>query len=168
MLGTRVFDPLNVESAIREAAGLGLLDAETTMRPVKETHQSEAVLQAAGERLAPGCTVAIEGYEIHMGETVVGPGASPFAVIVRRSDRDLEVSDGAVSPDGRVFGTYLHGIFDNDTFRRAFLNRLREQKGMEPMVDTCPRVDPFDLLSAHLETYLDMERLLAICGIKDM
>jgi hypothetical protein len=36
---------------------------------------------------------------------------------------------------------------------------------MEPMVDTCPRVDPFDLLSAHLETYLDMERLLAICGL---
>lgn len=165
MLGTRVFDPLNVESAIREAAGLGLLDAETTMRPVKETHQSEAVLQAAGERLAPGCTVAIEGYEIHMGETVVGPGASPFAVIVRRSDRDIEVCDGAVSPDGRVFGTYLHGIFDNDTFRRPFLNRLREQKGMEPMVDTCPRADPFDLLSAHLETYLDMERLFAICGL---
>jgi adenosylcobyric acid synthase len=134
------------------------------MRPVKETHQAEAVLQAAGERLAPGCAVALEGYEIHMGETVVGPGSSPFAVIFRCSDRNREVLDGAVSPDGRVFGTYLHGIFDNDTFRRAFLNRLREQKGLEPVMASCPREDPFNLLAAHLETHIDMERLFTICG----
>ncbi len=165
MLGKQVHDPLTVESHIREAMGLGLLDVETTMSPVKETHQAEAVLQAAGERLAPGCAVALEGYEIHMGETVVGPGSSPFAVIVRRSGRDLEVLDGAVSPDGRVFGTYLHGIFDNDTFRRSFLNRIRAGKGLEPILDRTPREEPFDLLAAHLERNLDMERLLAICGL---
>jgi adenosylcobyric acid synthase len=165
MLGKRVLDPLTVESRISEAEGLGLLDVETVMRPEKETHQAEAVLQAAGERLAPGCAVALEGYEIHMGETVVGPGSSPFAVIVRRSGRDLELLDGAVSPDGRVFGTYLHGIFDNDTFRRAFLNRIRAGKGLEPILDRTPRTEPFDLLAAHLEKHLDMERLLAICGM---
>ena len=165
MLGNRVLDPHTIESSIREAVGLGLLDAETTMRPEKETHQAEAMLQAAGERLAPGCAVALEGYEIHMGETVVGPGSLPFAVIVRRSGRDLEVLDGAVSPDGRVFGTYLHGVFDNDTFRRAFLNRIRAGKGLEPILDRTPHEEPFDLLAAHLEKYLDMERLFRICGI---
>jgi adenosylcobyric acid synthase len=165
MLGKRVLDPHNVESHIRVAEGLGLLDAETSMRPEKETHQAEAVLQAAGERLAPGCAVALEGYEIHMGETVVGPGSSPFAVIVRRSGREVEVPDGAVSPDGRVFGTYLHGIFDNDTFRRAFLNRIRAGKGLEPLPVASPREEPYDLLAAHLEKHLDMARLFRICGI---
>jgi adenosylcobyric acid synthase len=123
------------------------------------------VLQAAGERLAPGCAVALEGYEIHMGETLVGPGSSPFAVIERRSGRQLELLDGAVSPDGRVFGTYLHGIFDNDSFRRAFLNRIRTGKGLEPILDGTPQEEPYDLLAAHLEKHLDMARLFDICGI---
>lgn len=165
MLGKRVLDPFNVESHIHEAEGLGLLDAETTMRPVKETHQAEAQLLAAGERLAPGSPDLLYGYEIHMGETVVGPGALPFAAISRRSGLAVDVRDGAVSSDGRVFGTYLHGIFDNDDFRRAFLNRIREGKGLAPILDAAPQEEPFDLLAAHLEKHLDMERLLAICGI---
>ena len=165
MLGRRVLDPFNVESHIHEAEGLGLLDAETTMRPAKETHQAEALLLASGELLAPGCPDLLYGYEIHMGETVVGQGALPFAAISRRSGRDVDVSDGAVSPDGRVFGTYLHGIFDNDGFRRAFLNRIRGEKGLAPILDAAPQEEPFDLLAAHLERHLDMERLLAICGI---
>ena len=166
MLGKLVLDPFNVESHIHEAEGLGLLDAETTMRPVKETHQAEALL-LAGERLAPGCPDRLFGYEIHMGETVVGRGALPFAAISRRSGLAVEVSDGAVSPDGRVFGTYLHGIFENDGFRRAFLNRIREGKGLAPILNAVPQEEPFDLLAAHLERHLDMERLLAICGMTE-
>jgi adenosylcobyric acid synthase len=165
MLGRRVLDPGGVESDIREAMGLGLLDVETTMRPVKDTHQADALLLAAGERLAPGSARQLYGYEIHMGETAVGPGAEPFATIIRRSGGEVEVPDGAVSPNGRVFGTYLHGIFDNDAFRRAFLNRIREGKALEPILDSTPREEPFDLLAAHLEKHLDMERVLAICGL---
>jgi adenosylcobyric acid synthase len=165
MLGQRVLDPFNQESRIRKAEGLGLLDVETVMLMVKETHQAEARLLPAGERAVPGCREKLICYEIHMGETVIGPQARPFATITRRSGKEMKISDGAVSPDGRVFGTYLHGIFDNDGFRTAFLNRLRVEKGLRTKVAVPAQADPFDLLAEHLERHLDMEKLLAICGL---
>jgi adenosylcobyric acid synthase len=165
MLGKRVLDPSGMESPIREAEGLGLLDAETTMLANKETHQVEASLSPAGTGVAPGYGATLSGYEIHMGETLVGPGSLPFATVTRRSGRAVEIADGAVSLDGRVFGTYLHGIFDNDAFRTAFLNRIRRKKGLDEKVSAASTDDPFDLLAEHLERHLDMERLLAICGL---
>jgi len=165
MLGRKVLDPFTVESPIREAEGLGLLDAETALLLHKETHQAEAILRPAGLLAAPGCAGALSGYEIHMGETSIGKGARPFATIVSRSGAEAAIADGAVSPDGRVFGTYLHGIFDNDCFRRAFLNRLRREKGIGEQDAAVAGADPFGLLADHLERHLDMPRLLAICGI---
>jgi adenosylcobyric acid synthase len=167
MLGKRVLDPLAIESDIREAEGIGLLDVETTMLRDKETHQALARLWPASAPVAPGCQGELAGYEIHMGETVLGPGARPFATITRRSGREVEILDGAVSADGRVFGTYLHGIFDNAEFRTALLNRVRRDKGLKQQAKVVPLKDPFDLLASHLERHLDMARLLSICGIAD-
>jgi adenosylcobyric acid synthase len=165
MLGKRVCDPFHMESHIREAEGLGLLDVETTMLKRKETHQVQARLLLAGTRVAPGCSSVIGGYEIHMGETELGRDARPFATIVRRSGTAVKIKDGAVSPDGRVFGTYMHGLFDNDRFRAALLNRLRRSKGMQEVSGTWQRDEPLDRLADHLEKHLDMPRLLAICGL---
>ncbi len=165
MLGKRVSDPHAVESGIREAEGLGLLDVVTVMLEKKTTHQARAELLPAGYQVAPRCRGDLEGYEIHMGETILGPGVRPFARATERSGRAVEVLDGAVSGDGRVFGTYLHGIFDNAGFRSAFLNKLRRAKGIDERPAAELRDDPFDLLAKHLETYLDMERLLVLCGL---
>ncbi|RII25365.1 MAG: cobyric acid synthase CobQ [Geobacter sp.] len=166
MLGKHILDPIGMESPIVEADGLGLLDAITTMLPEKETHQVEAQLLQGGGVVAPKCrSTELSGYEIHMGETLVGDGSRSFAFISSRSGNPVKVRDGAVSPDGRVFGTYLHGIFDNDPFRTAYLNRIRKEKGLLLPVTTGALEDPFDLLAAHLEKHLDMERLLAICGL---
>ncbi|NJD91371.1 MAG: cobyric acid synthase CobQ, partial [Geobacter sp.] len=99
-----------------------------------------------------------------MGETILGGTVQPFAHIVSRSGEDVEVLDGAVTRDGRVFGSYLHGLFNNDSFRSAFLNRIRRKKGL-PEREAAIEVDPFDQLAAHLEQHLDMGRLLQICGI---
>ncbi|QSV47204.1 cobyric acid synthase [Geobacter benzoatilyticus] len=165
MLGKRVSDPHAVESGIREAEGLGLLDVVTVMLEKKTTHQALAELLPAGYQVAPRCRGDLEGYEIHMGETILGPGVRPFARATERSGRPVEVLDGAVSCDGRVFGTYIHGIFDNAGFRSAFLNKLRRAKGLEERPAAELRDDPFDLLAKHLETYLDMERLLTLCGL---
>jgi len=106
----------------------------------------------------------LSGYEIHMGETMLGPLVQPFARIISRSGEEVEVQDGAVTRDGRIFGTYLHDIFQNPGFRAAFLNRLRRQKGLPERAAAEPD-DPFDKLAAHLEQHLDMKQLLAICGI---
>src|SRR5262249_43613421 len=110
MLGCRVSDPDGVEAALeREAEGLGLLDVVTVMLSHKETHQVEAELLPAGLQAAPRSARALQGYEIHMGETILGPGVQPFARITSRSGQEVEVLDGAVTRDGRIFGTYLHG-----------------------------------------------------------
>jgi adenosylcobyric acid synthase len=164
MLGNLVLDPHRVEGDLTEAAGLGLLDVETTMFEEKETHQVEAHLLPAAIELMPGCEAAISGYEIHMGQTVLGAGARPFAAIAERSLRAAGIDDGAVSKDGRVFGTYLHGIFDNHGFRTAFLNRLRRGKGVPEQAEVTPLSDPFDLLATHMEKHLDMARIFEICG----
>ena len=165
MLGRKVLDPLKVESHLEEIDGLGLLDARTTMLRRKETHQVTAQLQVAGTEVAPGCSGELSGYEIHMGETLLGSDARPFAAVIRRSGEDTYISDGAVSADGRVFGTYLHGIFDNASFRTTFLNRIRRQKGLPEGGAATDPDDPFDLLADHLERHLDMRRLLDICGM---
>lgn len=165
MLGNRVLDPDGLESDRSEAAGLGLLDVETVLLPVKETHQAQARLLRAAALAAPGCEGTVTGYEIHLGETTLGPRARPFAQLLRRSGREVAIPDGAVSPDGRVFGSYLHGIFDNSGFRTAFLNRLRRDKGLPTVAADSRSEDPFDQLAEHLERHLDMERLLRICGL---
>lgn len=164
MLGNLVLDPDHVESGVVEAQGLELLDVVTTMLKEKQTHQVEAQMLAAGLELAPGCEAAITGYEIHMGDTVLGAGVRPFAAIAKRSGHAVEICDGAISEDGRIFGTYLHGIFDNDGFRTAFLNRIRRDKGMPEQAGVAPVSDPFDLLATHMEQHLDMARIFDICG----
>jgi adenosylcobyric acid synthase len=166
MLGKRILDPHGIESSDGDAVGLGLLDVETVMLPEKETHQAEGSLLPAGTLIAPGCADSLTGYEIHMGKTILGPSAQPFAELTRRSGRWDMVYDGAVSEDGRVFGTYLHGVFDNHDFRAALLNRIRKEKGLPKISPDNLVQDPFDLLAEHLERHLDIGRLLRICGIE--
>jgi adenosylcobyric acid synthase len=168
MLGRRVSDPDGVEGGEeREAEGVGLLDVVTVMRPDKETHQVEAVLLPAAYQLAPRGPRQVMGYEIHMGETILGGRVKPFARLVRRSGQEVEVLDGAVSHDGRIGGTYLHGLFDDDPFRSAFLNRLRRGKGMPEQEESSGRPDPFEQLADHLEEHLDLEQLFALCGLPE-
>lgn len=168
MLGTRILDPHGVESSVREAEGLGLLPVQTEMLLAKETHQVQARLDEAGLILAPDCSTVMTGYEIHMGiSTPTGP-ARPFARIFRRGCDQVDVADGEVSGDGRIFGTYLHGIFDNQNFRDIYLNAIRLEKGMQLRRGSIrqPQDDPFERLADHLERHLDMQALSGICGLE--
>ncbi len=167
MLGTAVYDPDGVESVIKEAQGLGLLPSSTVLMMEKETHQALAYLDEAGLMVAPECSGVMTGYEIHMGVTTLGKGIHPFSRIFRRGDTSVSIEEGAVSPDGRIFGTYLHGLFENSRFREIYLNRIRLEKGMPLRRGTQKQVqnDPFDQLAEKFEMYLDMPRILAICGL---
>ena len=165
MLGKLVLDPDGVESTIRHAEGLGLLDVVTVMRPGKQTHQATASLLPSGRDFAPGKCGALTGYEIHMGETLLGEEVRPFARIASRSGETVDILDGAVSADKRVMGTYLHGIFENTAFRAALLNRLRRQKGLSTVTPVRIEEDPLELLARHLESCLDIPRFLRICGL---
>jgi adenosylcobyric acid synthase len=167
MLGLRVLDPNGLESSINEATGLELLPVETEMLPDKETHQALAYLDEGGLRIASDCSGVISGYEIHMGRTTHLEKQRPFARIFRRGETYVTVEDGTVSNDGRIFGTYLHGIFDNDHFREVYLNGIRLEKGMPQRrkSHSLPAHDPFDQFAEHLQQHLDIPQLLDICGL---
>jgi adenosylcobyric acid synthase len=167
MLGQRVLDPRGLESAVNGATGLGLLPVETEMLPDKETHQALAYLGEGGLRIAPECSGVVSGYEIHMGQTTRLGTTQPFARIFRRGETSVTVEDGTVSDNGRIFGTYLHGIFDNDHFREEYLGGIRREKGLpqHSRGDSAPAQDPFDQFAEHLRQHLDIEQLLTICGL---
>ena len=127
MLGQMLADPHGVESpAGSQAAGLGLLPITTEFAPQKTTHQAKLVCQPSVlfDDEGPAQGNVLSGYEIHAGDTTLLDGATPFGQVIERSGQPARVIDGAVSADGRVWGTYLHGIFGNDDFRRQWLSRL--------------------------------------------
>ncbi len=118
MLGQRLLDPERVESGEGESAGFGLLPAVTVMAPEKITVQARARLSAPF--FATGLEVS--GYEIHQGRT---RALNDDAHYLLAGDGGLQ--DGLIASGGRVWGCYLHGIFDNDAFRRAWLGWLRRE-----------------------------------------
>lgn len=145
MLGARLSDPEGVEGGPREVSGLGLLAVETVMGTQKRLAVVEGVHAATGE--------AVAGYEIHLGRTEGADCARPFARIGGRDE-------GAVSPDGLVAGTYLHGLFAVDRFRRAWLAGLGLAPGAGGYEDGVEAV--LDALADHLEANLDVGALLAL------
>lgn len=133
MLGARVFDPFHEEHEFHtECDGVGLFSYETTIAKDKQT------VLVAGELHGPYAGIAVRGYEIHMGQTTgVGTNqtfASTHCALdgADRSAGTTVKDEGVVSDDGRVLGTYLHGILHNDEFRTAWLNQIREVKGLVP------------------------------------
>jgi adenosylcobyric acid synthase len=145
MLGQEVSDPEGIEGPPGSDVGLGFLDVITEMRADKTLTRSEAV------HLASGLTV--RGYEIHIGVTQGPDSARPFALLSGRGE-------GAISADGLVEGSYLHGLFAADDFRAAYLGGLgvaRSGIGYEAGVDAA-----LDALAAHLEAHLDVPGLLGL------
>lgn len=163
LLGSEIRDPNQVESTLGSVAGLGLLDISTTLQGEKHTTQTAGRSVETGfVGLAPGSL--LQGYEIHMGKTDRGAGLRP---VVELADGQ---TDGAVSEDGRILGTYLHGLFDNDDFREVLLKRLAEDKGVpfDPAGSTgydAFREGEYDKLAAAVEEYLDVDRILRITGL---
>jgi len=156
MLGREIRDPAGIESAHERAEGLHLLEVRTTFAPVKSTHRVTAEI-AAPKGLLAGVTGAVAGYEIHMGETIV---SAPALRIRVRSGTPCEAFDGALSDDGQVFGTYLHGIFDNDALRDAILSRLAERRGLARRSASgavWEREHAYDRLADHVRRALDMD-----------
>ncbi len=169
LLGQKISDPDAVESGRPEAEGLGLLDVETILKPGKQTHQVVARFQQAASTAGFGGMDQVSGYEIHAGETEYGLTCRPLLQLLSRSGQAVNINDGAVSADGRVWGTYLHGFFDDDRVRGAVLAPLRAGRGGAPMVHSLLRKqdDELNRLADHLEAHLDMALIrswLHCCG----
>ena len=145
MLGTSISDPQGIEGLAGTSAALGLLQVQTTMTQDKRLTRTNAIHAISG--------LPIEAYEIHIGRSEGPDCARPFARIDGRPE-------GAVSADGRVMGSYLHGMFSDDRFRAAFLRDLG--------IVVAPRSHAADIeatlnaLAAHIEAHLDVAGLLGL------
>lgn len=146
MLGRTIADPHGIEGPAGQVDGLGLLAVDTTLNDEKRTVPISATHIASNTR--------VSGYEIHLGRSRGGDCARPLLDIDGRPD-------GAASSDGLVVGTYVHGLFASDDFRRAFLNGLgakstaQYEAGVEAALNG---------LARHLETHVDLDAILAIAG----
>lgn len=159
LLGTKILDPQRVESAQESGEALGLLDLETTLLSEKATHQVRGCLQPAAAAAGFAGLGELTGYEIHAGETSYGSACRPLLRLIERSGEAVVVNDGAVSADGKIWGSYLHGIFDNDELRSAVLAPLRHGAADR----STPAYDldhELDRLAAHLEANLDLDQIL--------
>lgn len=189
MLGLAVRDPFGVESKLREVPGLGLLEMDTEMFPEKVTSQVEASLLRESEcffvaRTGSSSNAAEElfvggenkgprlcGYEIHMGQSVARGSCVPLFQIKRREGQTVQVTDGLIGMDGRVWGTYIHGIFDNDGFRKDFLKGLYIRSGKSGASFSGGftyqhwKDEQYDLLADHVRSYTDVAGIYKSLGL---
>ncbi len=168
MLGRAIADPHGVESG-GERRALGLLDVITELAETK--HTAQVVARPINEFVSGAGNV--RGYEIHMGRTERGADSPCFEILQRTgSTKEFanvanELLDGAVSGNGLVWGTYIHGVFDSPGFRRQWLNRIRARKVLEPLaVSVSERVSArltatIDRWANHLERHLNMTPILS-------
>jgi len=153
MLGRSIADPLGIESPGESLPGLGLLELTTVLE------QEKILTRRNGKHLASD--LAVHGYEIHHGRSQSSENRPALAL---EEDGDSGCSD----PGGRIWGTYLHGLFDADPFRRWFIDRLRQRLGLAPLrrVQAAYDLEPaLDRLASEVRTRLDMAAIYALLGL---
>jgi adenosylcobyric acid synthase len=163
MLGQELSDPLGIER-LGSMPGLGLLPISTTMQAQKVTRICSGSINGGslfGQPLPEG---RIAGYEIHVGKTLYLEHAEAFATL---SSGEL---DGCVSADRKILGSYLHGIFDEDSFRHAFVTaacsfcKLATPSALNPW--RAQREESLDRLAQQVSRSLDMQRIFSWVGMK--
>ncbi|GIP22547.1 cobyric acid synthase [Paenibacillus sp. J22TS3] len=176
MLGRSITDPEAYDSAVAgQTEGLGWLPVDTVFQAEKRTTRVSGYVLP--DQLHSLCTdesaMWVEGYEIHMGDTRWCEECSPrplFELSDASSPSDKRWLEGAISEDGTVMGTYLHGVFENDIWRRAWLNAIRVKKGLEPVDFTFYAAErkerAFDRLAAAAREHLNLERIYEIAGLR--
>ena len=150
MMGNFVHDPDGLEGKPGTTPGVDLLPVETVLKAPKTTTLTRF----------NGDSIRGSGYEIHMGQTK-RHGGDPLFKVVERNGIACEDSDGCVSADHKIMGTYIHGLFENPTVTRWWLNTI----GL-PDVETATlegleaKDKEYDLLAEHFESYIDVEGLV--------
>jgi adenosylcobyric acid synthase len=177
MLGQWIHDPHGSESDRQTVKGLGLLPVETTFATTKRTVRVRGRMLATCGLLAGTKGSEIVAYEIHMGRTTAGRILEPVARIGEGSGAAADRLDGAVSADGLVMGTYLHGLLENDAVRHALIDALlvprssdvdarsSDSIGLTRRYMVADREHQLDRLAAAVRSSLDIRPLLAACGL---
>ncbi|AZR74549.1 cobyric acid synthase CobQ [Anoxybacter fermentans] len=163
ILGKMFYDPHGAESSLRSLPGLGLLQAETEMAKEKTTRQIKGIWAYEDNRyFAKMKGIPISGYEIHMGQTILGEE------VLRPIYLDsIDEWEGGVNKNGNIVGTYLHGIFENLNWTRQLLNNLRRLKGMKEKKGPVQsywdfKEAEYNRLAQHVRNHVNIERIYQI------
>jgi len=168
MLGESLEDPSGVESRQRHSAGLGLLPVQTVFSARKETHQISAVHLASG--------LEVRGYEVHMGRTRIIDGVKVkrlFKIAARSGKEQRDAFEGIdfKRAKSRIFGSYMHGLFQNRNFLEVFMGELRAARGLKSALFNTPALHGFgedrlyDAVAEKVKKAIDMDFLLKIADI---
>ena len=160
MLGREIRDPYRTESSTESVAGLNLLNVTTVLDREKITRQATARFSESACFAWNLGDPLFTGYEIHLGDTVLGEGVQPVFQLQRLGENE-SLRDGAISADGKIFGTYLHGLFDSAEGSAALVNHWRKFRGkrttnivVDPLAE---RERRYDLLADHYRSNLKMD-----------
>ncbi|MDK2820520.1 MAG: adenosylcobyric acid synthase [Clostridia bacterium] len=168
ILGQKISDPEHVETDQEVIDGFGLLPIRTIFKNTKKTNQVEGEVTGTGPFLETIQGLKVKGYEIHMGDSYVR-GKSVFK-ITRRGGESVNINDGALSSDGLIWGTYIHGILDNDLFRQHVLSILRKRRGLDANINglnfEAYQEQCFNSLAEQVARHLDLSRLAEIMGLE--
>lgn len=167
MLGTAIYDPHHMEGDIEESEGLGLVNSTTTMKDQKTTHQVTFDVENLHFLNGTFSGSELVGYEIHMGDTTPNDDTVKRCfTITKRSETPITVVDGFIDGRHQVMGTYIHGVFDNDEFRRFIINQLRLRKGLDetPVVFNYfeHKNNAYNRLADIVEEHLDMDYIMTL------
>lgn len=169
MLGRTILDPEHTESDLDAIEGLGLLNTRTTFAPDKVTHQVTLSCRGDGFLGIEFNGENMQGYEIHMGRTDFLIPVRHAFTINSRSGETVNRQDGVISDDGLIMGTYVHGIFDNDAYRRAILDAVRIKKGLSPLgvvLNSDKRKQQsYDRLAGVVRNHLNMDYIHQVMGL---
>ena len=156
ILGTKIKDLRNIESHVKEMSGLGFLPVETALQKEKMLARVKA------KSLFSNADVS--GYEIHHGVSKTIEESKPAFKIFQSNGKKSKYFDGVITKDKRIFGTYIHGLFESVSFRRGLLNSVRKRKGwLElPQDEAFNLDDEFDKLAKLIRESLDMKSLYRI------
>jgi adenosylcobyric acid synthase len=170
MLGKHIADPYHIETSIENINGIGLLPVRTLIEKEKVTCQVSAKIHPSNRIFKN--TDELKGYEIHMGRTELQDEKYMFEII-QREEKQTSTPDGFMSADGRVWGTYIHGIFDNDSFRHEFIKHVKEAKDVSVSSDAhAPfsfqkfRETQYDALAELVRRNIDMKAFYGIAGLR--
>ena len=159
MLGKKIIDKLNIESKQKEINGLGLLNIVTVFK------QTKTLTQVKAKHIESNRSVS--GYEIHMGETEIFGREKPAFNIYEKMRKKVNIKDGARSRDKQVWGTYIHGVFDDKEFREFILNGVRQKKGLKIISSSDFNQDEeYDKLADLFRKNINMKLIYKILGAK--
>ncbi|KNY27997.1 cobyric acid synthase [Pseudobacteroides cellulosolvens] len=171
MLGQNIEDPYKTESELLGICGMSLLNSSTVFGQKKITTQVEGVVSSNTELLHDLDNTKIIGYEIHMGTTEYKEGCIPFIELNKAAGSAAKFVGGVMNREGSVFGTYIHGIFDNMEFTIGFVNNIRKRKGLtklhydKSMEFNQYKEMQYDKLAEILRSSLDIEKIYEIINL---